>query len=115
VLGNPRSGHVTPPNKSDNIIIACSVSERIGRKSDPEDLKAMNSGQPVVLKEGKNFDVTLPLPDSTGKVIGAIGLTIKPLPGEQDGDAARRARAMAHEIEQQIASGAQLFERRSQS
>jgi hypothetical protein len=107
--------HVTPPNRSDNIIIACNVSERIGRKSDPEDLKAMNSGQPVVLKEGENFDVTLPLHDATGQVIGAIGLTFKPLPGEKNADAARRARAMAHEIEKQIASRAQLFERRTQS
>jgi hypothetical protein len=107
--------HVTPPNKSDNIIIACNVSERIGQKSDPEDLKAMNSGQPVVLKEGENFDVTLPLHDAAGKVIGAIGLTFTPLSGEQDRDAASRARAMAHEIEKQIASTVQLFERRSQS
>jgi hypothetical protein len=53
--------HVTPPNKSDNIIIACNVAEKIGQKSDPEDLKAMETGLPVVLREGEDFDVTIPL------------------------------------------------------
>ena len=106
--------HVTPPNKSDNIIIACNVSERIGQKSDPEDLKAMKTGQPVVLKEGGNFDVTLPLHDAAGRTIGAIGLTVKPQLGEQEADAARRARAMAREIEKRIASTGQLFEPRNQ-
>ena len=107
--------HVRPPNKSDNIIIACNVFERIGRKSDPEDLKAMKSGQPVVLKEDGNIDVTLPLHDAAGKAIGAIGLTFKPLPGEQSEGAARRAQAIAHEIEMRIASTSQLFEQRGQS
>ncbi|MGH9713055.1 MAG: family 16 glycoside hydrolase [Candidatus Acidiferrales bacterium] len=107
--------HVTPPNKPDNIIVACNVPERIGRKSDLEDLKAMNSGQPVVMKEGENFDVTLPLHDAVGKAIGAIGLTFRPLPGEQDKDAVRRAQVMAHEIEKLITSTGQLFEQRGQS
>ena len=107
--------HVTPPNRSDNVIIACSVPERIGRKSDPEDLEALKAGQPVVLKEGENFDVTLPLHDAAGKTIGAIGLTLKPRPGEQNADAARRARAMAREVEKQIASTGQLFEVQSHS
>lgn len=107
--------HVTPPNKSDNIIIACNESERVGRKSDPEDLKAMKTEQPVVLKEGGNFDVTLPLHDAAGKAIGAIGLTFKPLAGEQAEGATRRAQAMTREIEKQIASTGQLFEQRGQS
>lgn len=102
--------HVTPPNTSENVIIACNESERIGRKSDSEDLKAMKSGQPVILKEGENFDVTLPLHDAAGNTIGAIGLTFKPRAGEQDADAARRARGLAREIEKRIASIGQLFE-----
>jgi hypothetical protein len=103
--------HVTPPKKSDNLIIPCNLPERIGRKSDPEDLQAMRMGQPILLKEGENFDVTLPLHDAAGRTIGAIGLTFKPRPGEQDPAATRRARAMAGQIEKQIASAEQLFQR----
>lgn len=102
--------HVTPPNRSDNIIVACNLAERIGRESDPEDLKAMQTGKPVVLKEGGNFDVTLPLHTSTGTVIGAIGLTFKPQGNEQESNAADRAKKWATEIERQITSEAKLFE-----
>lgn len=103
--------HITPPKQSDNVIIACNLPERIGRKSDPEDLKAMRTGQPILLREGENFDVTLPLHDAAGRTIGAIGLTFKPRPGEQDPTATRRARAIAGQIEKQIASAEQLFRR----
>jgi hypothetical protein len=103
--------HVTPPKKRDNLIIACNLPERIGRKSDPEDLQAMRTGQPILLREGENFDVTLPLHDAAGRTIGAIGLTFKPRSGEQDPAATRRARAIAGQIEKQIASAEQLFQR----
>ena len=102
--------HLTPPRSRDNIIVACNVKERIGRKSDPEDLQAMQSRNPVVLKEEGNFDVTLPLHDVAGKVVGAIGLTFKPERNESGSDAAERARRLAREIEKQITSTAKLFD-----
>jgi hypothetical protein len=105
--------HVTSPKGSANRIIASNIAEKIGQVSDPEDLKAMESGEPVVLKEKENMDVTLPLHDASGKVIGAIGLTFKLRAGEDQEDAIRRARAMAGEIEKQISSAARLFERGS--
>lgn len=101
--------HVTPPGSAENIIVASNVAAKIGQKSDPEDLQAMKSGRPVVLKEGTNFDVTLPLHDATGKVIGAIGLTLKPSDGEKEAGAKRRAQAIAGELEKQIASKESLF------
>ena len=101
--------HVTPPNDSQNLIIASNVPARIGRRSDPEDLEAMRSGQPVLLKEGENVDVTLPLHDAGGKIIGAIGLTFKPKPDGKEGDAIRRARDLVGELETQISFKAILF------
>jgi len=101
--------HVTPAGSSENIIVASNVAAKLGQKSDPEDLRAMETGRPVVLKEGENFDVTLPLHDATGKVIGAIGLTLRPDVGEQEGDATRRARAIASELENQVPSKDSLF------
>ncbi len=102
--------HLTPPNSSDNIIVACSLATRIGQKSDPEDLTAMRTGKPVVLKEAGNFDVTLPLHTVTGRVIGAIGLTFKPQGNERESAAAERAKKMAAEVEKQITSVDKLFE-----
>ncbi len=101
--------HVIPPGSSENIIVASNLAAKLGQKSDPEDLRAMETGRPVVLREGENFDVTLPLHDATGKIIGAIGLTLKPASGEQQGDATRRARAIARELEKRIPSRESLF------
>ncbi len=101
--------HLTPPNSSDNIIVACNIAARIGQKSEPEDLKAMQTGKPVVLKEEGNFDVTLPLHTASGRVIGAIGLTFKPEGNEQESAAAERAKKMAAEVEKQITSEGKLF------
>ncbi len=102
--------HLTPPNRRDNIIVACNIAARIGQQSDPEDLKAMQTGKPIVLKEEGNFDITLPLHTASGKVIGAIGLTFKPDGNEQESSAAERARKMAAEVEKRITSEAKLFE-----
>jgi hypothetical protein len=101
--------HVTPPGSAENIIVASNVAAKIGQKSDPEDVQAMKTGRPVVLKEGGNFDVTLPLHDAAGKVIGAIGLTLKPSGGEKEAGTKRRAQAIAGELEKQIASKDSLF------
>jgi len=102
--------HVTPPNGNDNIIVACNLTERIGRKSDPEDLETMRTRKPVVLKEEGNFDVTLPLQTASGEIIGALGLTFKPHDDERDAAAVERARKMASELEKAIPSKASLFE-----
>ena len=101
--------HVTPPGASENIIIASNVAEKIGQKSDPEDLKAMTTGRAVVLREGQNFDVTLPLHDASGKLIGAVGLTLRPAADEKKGAATRRAEALARDLERQIPSLESLF------
>ncbi|HEX2714613.1 MAG TPA: hypothetical protein VHM88_20665 [Candidatus Acidoferrales bacterium] len=55
--------------------------------------------------------MTLPLHDATGRIIGAIGLTFKPRPGEQEADAIRHARDMAHKLEKEIPSKGTLFAR----
>jgi hypothetical protein len=101
--------HVTPPRSAENIIVASNVPAKIGQKSDPEDLQAMKTGRPVALREGQNFDVTLPLHDAAGKTIGAIGLTFKPANNEQEGSAVRRAQAIAGELEKRIPSRESLF------
>ena len=102
--------HLTPPNGSENIIVASNVTAKIGQKSDPEDLKTMETESPVVLKEGSNLDVTLPLHDTSHRVIGAIGLTLKPLGDEKESSAVKRAQDIARELEAQVPSEAKLFE-----
>jgi len=101
--------HVTPPESAENIIIASNIAAKIGQKSDLEDLQAMKTGRAVVLKEGSNFDVTLPFHDAGGKLIGAVGLTWQPKPGEKEADAKRRAQDIATELEKKVPSKNSLF------
>jgi hypothetical protein len=58
-------------------VIASSASARLGTWSDPEDTGAIESGQPVTLKEGDNLEYTAPIRDASGRTIGAVGVTIK--------------------------------------
>ena len=102
--------HLTPLNALDNVIVASNVPAKIGNKSDPEDLTAIESRKPVVLREGKNFDITLPLYDAAGNLIGAIGLTFKPAEHEKESSALERARRAARELQRLIPSKAKLFE-----
>src|SRR5260370_342428 len=59
--------HVTPPNSSDNIIIACSNRSKVGKKSDPDDLDVMKTLKPVieVKNDRKIIDGGLPLYDAS--------------------------------------------------
>ena len=100
--------HVTPPDKPDNIIIASNLAVKIGQKSDPEDLEVMKTGRPVVLKEGDNYDVTLPLHDAAGRLIGALGLTLKPN-GAGQSQIVRSAQAITRAFEKGIPSKTALF------
>src|SRR5713101_8865236 len=40
--------HATPPKGSESVIIASTGRERIGRKTDPEDLQVFKTGKPRV-------------------------------------------------------------------
>jgi hypothetical protein len=91
--------------------IASTDKSDIGEKCEKEDSGAMRTGKPVVAKEKDGFDVTLPLHDSTGKMIGALGIGFKPAPGQTEASVTEQARKIASEIEPQIPSKAKLFER----
>lgn len=56
---------------------ASTDAARIGKPSDPEDLKAMQTGQPVVLDEAGAVDVTVPIQAKDGKFHAACGVTLK--------------------------------------
>lgn len=100
--------HVTPLDTRDNIIIASNVPAKIGNKSDPEDLAVMKTGRPVVLKEGENYDVTLPLHDAAGTLIGALGLTLKPN-GSSQATIVQSAQTITKDFERRIPSRTALL------
>ena len=103
--------HVTPPNSTDNVILASSIG-RIGKKADEDDLKVIQTGEPIleVHISGKRFEVELQLHDRTGKIIGAVSTVFAYKPGNDKRDFQKRAESIRSEIERQIPSVEKLIQ-----
>jgi hypothetical protein len=91
--------------------IASTDKSDVGGKCEKEDSEPMRTGKPVVEKEKDGLDVSLPLHDSTGKIIGALGVGFKSAPGQTEASVTEQAQKIAAEMEAQIPSKAKLFER----
>lgn len=90
--------------------IAASKPKDIGEKCDHDELETMRTGEPFVEAESDGFDVTLPLRDMTGKMIGTAGMDFKPEPAQQRSTVVEKAKKIVRELEAQIPSKAKLFE-----
>jgi len=91
--------------------VASTDKTDIGGKCEKEDSEPMRTGKQVVEKDKDGFDVTLPLHDSAGKMIGSAGFGFKSAPGQTEASVTEQARKVAAEMETQIPSKAKLFER----
>jgi len=104
----------TPPNQSQCVTIASTEAKDIGEKCDKDEFTAMKTNKPFVEKEKENgkevYDITMPIHDSEGKIIGTAGMDFKPEPGQQESRVLERARHIARELERQILSKDKLFE-----
>jgi hypothetical protein len=102
--------HVTPPGKTDNVIIASNIG-RIGKKADEDDLRVIDTGKPNLErnKKGDHFEVELVMQDQAGKTIGAVGIVFMYKP---DNEAAfqKKAEEIRDEMRKQTPSLAKLFE-----
>jgi hypothetical protein len=95
--------HVTPPSSGNNVILASTIG-RIGKKGDEDDLKVIETGEPLleVHISGKRFEVELQLHDRTGKTIGAMSAVYAYKPGDDKAAFRQQAETLRAEIEQQI-------------
>lgn len=102
--------HVTPPRKTDNVIIASNIG-RYGKKADEDDMRVINSGKPnlEVNKKGDHFEVELVLLDQSGKTIGAVGIVFMNEKGKE-AEFQKNAEAIRDEIKAQTPSVEKLFE-----
>ena len=90
--------------------IASTDKSDVGGKCEKEDSEPMRTGKPVVEKEKDGFGVSLPLHDSTGHIVGALGVGFKPAAGQTDASVTGQAQKIAAEMEMQIPSKAKLLE-----
>ncbi len=102
--------HVTPPGKTENIIIASNIG-RIGKKADEDDMRVIDTGKPnlEVNKKGDHFEVELVLQDQSGKIIGAVGIVFNYEKGKET-EFQKNAEQIRDEMKQKIPSLAKLFD-----
>src|SRR5437868_9619517 len=72
--------------------IAATEAKEVGQKCDKDELTAIKTNAPFVEKEKDGFDVTLPLHDYSGTVMGTAGMDFKPTPGEKKSDVVSEAK-----------------------
>jgi hypothetical protein len=103
--------HVTPPNSSENVIIASNIG-RIGKTADEDDLRVINTGRTnlEVNAKGDHFEVELVLEDAAGKNIGALGTVFAYKDGDDKAKLQKAAEKIRDELGKQIASKDKLFE-----
>ena len=103
--------HATTPKNSDPEILASNIG-RIGKKADDDDMRVVRDGKTnlEVNKDLMRYEVELPLDDSAGKRIGALGVVFE-LTAHTD-QKARHAEAIRirDEIARRIPSAAKLVE-----
>jgi hypothetical protein len=102
--------HVTPPGKTENVIIASNIG-RIGKKADEDDLRVIETGKPnlEVNKKGDRFEVELVMEDQSGKTIGAVGIVFAYEKGKE-AEFQKNAEQIRDEMKQQTPALAKLFE-----
>jgi hypothetical protein len=102
--------HVTPPGKTDNVIIASNIG-RIGKKADEDDLRVIATGKPnlEINKKGDHYEVELVLQDRDGKTIGAVGIVFNYEKGKE-AEYKKKAEEIRDEMKGKIPSLAKLFE-----
>jgi hypothetical protein len=100
----------TPAGQKNCVTIGATQAEDLGEKCDKDEAIAMKTGEPFVEQEPDGFDVTAPLHDVSGRLIGAIGIDFKQQPGQTKTDVLKLTAGLLKEVEQQIPSKAFLFQ-----
>lgn len=98
----------TKPGKGCQTIAATEIRE-VGEKCDEDELTARKTNRPYVEQEKTEFDVTLPIHDSGGKVIATAGMDFKLEPGRTKETVVHEALKVSAELERNFTSESDLF------
>jgi hypothetical protein len=90
--------------------IAATEAKEVGQNCDQDELTAKTTNRPFVEEEKKEFDVTLPIHDSAGKVIATAGMDFQLKPGRTKETVVRQALKIGAELERRLTSEKELFQ-----
>ncbi|MEJ2051290.1 MAG: PDC sensor domain-containing protein [Calditrichota bacterium] len=93
--------------------VAATDPKDIGTRCDEDEYSPMQTGEPNVedpTKEDPIYDITQALHDSSGNLIGAVGMDLVPQPGQERDAVVAGALKILQDLEARIPSKSQLFE-----
>jgi iron complex outermembrane receptor protein len=102
--------HATPPNSQQSVIIASKNPERIGNKTDPDDLEVFKTGTPRIEINpagDQNVEVAFQLQDVTGRPIGTVEMTFPYPPGTDKEALVEQAEEIRDELRRHISGEGQ--------
>jgi hypothetical protein len=104
--------HAIPPGQTDDLIIACSIPSKIGKKSSAKDMSALASGKPSVVKVDKEqiYDLLIALPDASSKQVGFLVMEIPLSRAKNEDDALAMGIKVRDEFSREIKNKEQLFQ-----
>jgi len=92
--------------------VAATAPEDVGERCDADELGPMRTGEPDVEVPSASdpvYDITQALHDSAGRLIGAVGMDLKPAAGQDRAAVLAKAREILREMEAAIPSKAALL------
>jgi hypothetical protein len=103
--------HAVPPGRTQNVIIASNLPEKIGKVSAPSDLQLVANGEPQaqkITKEGY-WDTFVPLHDHSGKTIGFLVMEVPFSSAKTHDRALAIGASIRDEVQQQVPTLQTLF------
>lgn len=104
--------HVTPPGKTNNLIVACSNPDKVGLVSTDADMVFAKPRQAKVFsKPGRNdYEVDLWFGDNAGRTLGMIVVHLNSSVVKNENGALQRARFIENELQKRISDRNDLFQ-----
>lgn len=105
--------HAVPPGSTDNVIIACNIRSKNGKKSSPADMEKLAAGKPVAVRVDKEqiFDLLIPMTDAHGADLNG-GFVVMEVPftkATNEQEALKIGLAVRDQLQAQIPSKAALY------
>jgi hypothetical protein len=101
---------VTPAGRQNCVTIAATDPKDLREECDRDEAVALKTLKPFVEHEPDGFDVTAPLHDANGNLIGTLGIDFKPQAGQTKAGILKRTTDILKEVERQIPSKAFLLQ-----
>ncbi len=102
--------HAVPPGASESVIVASKSRDRIGKRTDSDDLEVAKTGTPRVEinKTGNNnVEVAVQLQDVTGRPVGSVEMTFPYVAGTDENALVKKAEEIRDELRRRIAYGSE--------